>query len=225
VSPVRRDGVQGGGTQRQCIDKTGETLFGPAEAIPSGREAYTGKTRKRSNDAGQGAGGGRTTDEPQENRGGKGRYFHQSSKAGKGNRTAPAREGFTPVQSSQAQSAREIDNVRKLQRTLYRVAKQQPERRFTLLDGKVCRHDILQEAWRRVKSNKSAAGVDDVDIDEIRKYGEARFLGEIEQELRNGATIRRRFFVPRRRGSSRRYLLRSVPTQKLYPWRSNPSDS
>jgi RNA-directed DNA polymerase len=36
-----------------------------------------------------------------------------------------------------------------------------------------------------VKSNKGAAGVDDVDIDEVREYGEARFLGEIEQELRN----------------------------------------
>jgi group II intron reverse transcriptase/maturase len=70
---------------------------------------------------------------------------------------------------------------------LYRVAKQQPERRFTLLYDKVCRQDILQEAWRRVKSNKGAAGVDDVDIDEVREYGEARFLSEIEQELRDGS--------------------------------------
>jgi hypothetical protein len=35
-----------------------ETLFGPAEATPSGREAYKGETRKRSNDAEQGVGGG-----------------------------------------------------------------------------------------------------------------------------------------------------------------------
>ena len=47
--------------------------------------------------------------------------------------------------------------------------------------------DILQEAWQRVKSNKGAAGVDEVAIDEIREYGEARFLSEIEQELRNGS--------------------------------------
>jgi retron-type reverse transcriptase len=67
------------------------------------------------------------------------------------------------------------------------VAKQQPERRFTLLYDKVCRQDILQEAWQRVKSNKGAAGVDEVGIDEIREYGEARFLGEIEQELRDGS--------------------------------------
>jgi hypothetical protein len=38
-----------------------------------------------------------------------------------------------------------------------------------------------------VKSNKGAAGVDDVDIDGLREYGEARFLGEIEQELCNGS--------------------------------------
>ena len=56
------------------------------------------------------------------------------------------------------------------------MAKQQPERRFTLLYDKVCRRDILQEAWQRVKSNKGAAGVDQVDIDAIRDYGEDRFL-------------------------------------------------
>jgi len=67
------------------------------------------------------------------------------------------------------------------------VAKQQPERRFALLYDKVCRQDILLEAWQRVKSNKGAAGVDEVDIDEVREYGEARFLGEIEQELRDGS--------------------------------------
>jgi hypothetical protein len=49
VSPARRDGVEGGGTQRQRISTAGETLFGPAEATPSGREAYKGETQKRSN--------------------------------------------------------------------------------------------------------------------------------------------------------------------------------
>ena len=53
-----------------------------------------------------------------------------------------------------------LDKARKLQRTLYRVAKQQPRRRFTLLYDKVCRQDILREAWQRVKTNKGAAGVD-----------------------------------------------------------------
>jgi len=80
------------------------------------------------------------------------------------------------------------------------VAKQQPERRFTLLYDKVCRQDILQEAWRRVKSNKGAAGVDEVDIDAVREYGEARYLSEIEQELRDGsfrASLVRRVHIPK----------------------------
>ena len=38
-------------------------------------------------------------------------------------------------------------------------------------------------AWRRVKSNGGAAGVDRVSIDEVREYGEERFLREIQQEL------------------------------------------
>src|SRR5205809_6960362 len=37
VNPVRRGGVEGGGTQRQRISTTGETLFGPAEGTPTGR--------------------------------------------------------------------------------------------------------------------------------------------------------------------------------------------
>ena len=185
TNPVRRDGVEGGGTQRQRISTTGETLFGPAEATPSGREAYKGETRKRGNDAGQGVGGGRSTDEPRENR-------------GEGRAATPIigplwerTAGLPPRGKAQPRPNRakrkapaRLDHARKLQRTLYRVAKQQPERRFTLLYDKVCRQDILQEAWQRVKSNKGASGVDSVDIDEIREYGEARFLGDIEQELR-----------------------------------------
>jgi len=63
------------------------------------------------------------------------------------------------------------------------VAEQQPERRFTFLYDKVCRRDILQEACQRVKLDNGAAGVDQVDIDAIRDYGEDRFLSELEQEL------------------------------------------
>ena len=198
---VRRDGVQGGGTQTQRISTTGETRFGPAEATPSGREAYKGETRKRGNDAEPGVGGGRSTGEPRENR-------------GEGRAATPIigplwerTAGLPPRGKAQPRPNRakrkapaRLDNVRKLQRTLYRVAKQQPERRFALLYDKVCRQDILQEAWRRVKSNKGAAGVDEGDIDEVREYGEARFLGEIEQALRDGSyrvSLVRRVHIPK----------------------------
>src|ERR1700730_7897734 len=51
MEPNRRDGVSGGSTQRQTIQLTGETLFGPAEETSTGREAYKGRTRKRGNEA------------------------------------------------------------------------------------------------------------------------------------------------------------------------------
>jgi hypothetical protein len=57
-NPSRRDGVQDGGTRRQSIQLTGETLFGPSEETSYGREAHKGRTRKRGNEAGQGVGGG-----------------------------------------------------------------------------------------------------------------------------------------------------------------------
>lgn len=201
VIPVRRDGVQGGGTQRKRIDTTGETLFGPAEETPTGREAYKGETRKRSNDAEQGVGGGRSTDEPRENRGeGRAATSINRPKLGKAAGLPPQGKAQPRPNRARRKAPARLDNARKLQRTLYRVAKQQPERRFTLLYDKVCRPDILQEAWRRVKSNKGAAGVDDVDIDEVREYGEARFLGEIEQALRDGSyrvSLVRRVHIPK----------------------------
>jgi len=79
-----------------------------------------------------------------------------------------------------------MDNARKLQRTLYRVAKSQPERRFNLLYDKVCRQDILLEAWRRVKSNKGAAGVDGESIEDVERYGPERFLAEMRESLLAG---------------------------------------
>jgi len=164
VNPVRRDGVQGGGTQTQHISTTGETLFGPAEAIPSGREVYKGDPRKHSNDAEQGVGGGRTTDEPRENRGeGRAAASIMRPKLGKAAGLPPQGKAQPRPRRAKAKLPARLEPARKLQRTLYRVAKQQPKRRFTLLYDKVCRQDILQEAWQRVKSNKGAAGLDDVE--------------------------------------------------------------
>ena len=84
MGPNRRDGVSGGSTQRQTIQLTGETLFGPAEETSTGREAHKGGTRKRGNEAGQGVGGGHSTDELRENRReGRAATFIQRTKQGK----------------------------------------------------------------------------------------------------------------------------------------------
>lgn len=99
---------------------------------------------------------------------------------------------------------------------LYRVAKQQPERRFTLLYDKACRQDILREACHRVKSNKGTAGVDQIDIDAIREYSEDRFLSEVEQELRSRqyrTALVRRIHIPKPRQPGKTRPL-GIPTVK-----------
>lgn len=182
---VRRDGVQGGGTRRKRIKFTGETLFGPAEIDPIGREAYKGKPRKRGNEAGQGVGDGHSTDEARENRAeGRAVTFTKRSKQGKAAGLPPRGKAQPRPRQAKAKLPARLEPARKLQRALYRAAKQEPERRFTLLYDKVCRQDILLEAWNRVRTNGGAAGVDKQSIADIREYGEEQFLAEIEQELR-----------------------------------------
>jgi len=77
-----------------------------------------------------------------------------------------------------------MNNVRVLQRELYRAAKAQKERRFGVLYDKVYRTDILWEAWERVCANKGAAGVDGQTIQDIEQVGVSQFLRELADELR-----------------------------------------
>lgn len=77
------------------------------------------------------------------------------------------------------------DKVRPLQRALYRTSKQDKERRFYSLYDKVWRTDILWEAWRQVKANKGAPGVDGMAIDEIVKTGrEQAMIEKLQEALR-----------------------------------------
>jgi RNA-directed DNA polymerase len=78
-------------------------------------------------------------------------------------------------------------DVRELQRTLYACAKRSPDRRFHALYDRVCRSDVLREAWKRVKGNRGAAGVDRVTLAEIEAYGVERLLGELQGALRTGS--------------------------------------
>ncbi|TJX64573.1 group II intron reverse transcriptase/maturase [Soehngenia saccharolytica] len=75
------------------------------------------------------------------------------------------------------------EKVRKLQRKLYLVAKENSKRRFHALFDKVYRLDILKEAWKRVKANGGAGGIDKITIDDVKAYGEDNFLNEIHHEL------------------------------------------
>src|SRR5882672_4322943 len=77
-------------------------------------------------------------------------------------------------------------DVRELQRALWVCAKRSPDRRFHALFDRVCRSDVLREAWRRVKGNRGAAGVDKQTLAEVEAYGVERLLGELQCALRQG---------------------------------------
>ena len=80
------------------------------------------------------------------------------------------------------------DRVRKLQTVLHAKAKEEPDRRFHALIDKVWREDFLAEAWRRVRRNGGAAGVDGETFADIESYGVGRWLGELSRDLRDGPT-------------------------------------
>jgi RNA-directed DNA polymerase len=79
-----------------------------------------------------------------------------------------------------------IDNVRRLQRKLWAAAKQSPERRFHALYDRIFRGDVLEEAWRRVRANRGAAGVDRMTLAQVEVYGVQRLLDGLARDLRAG---------------------------------------
>ena len=75
--------------------------------------------------------------------------------------------------------------VRKLQRALYRTSKQDKKKRFYSLYDKVWRADVLREAWRQVKANKGAPGVDGMAIETIVNTGqEEEMITKLQKALR-----------------------------------------
>lgn len=96
--------------------------------------------------------------------------------------------------------------VRELQRRLWAAAKRAPGRRFHALYDHLCRSDVLWEAWRRVRRNRGAAGVDGESIRDVEQYGVERFLQELGAVLRAGeyrATVVRRQYIPKADGKQR----------------------
>ncbi|MFQ5745554.1 MAG: group II intron reverse transcriptase/maturase, partial [Acidobacteriota bacterium] len=86
---------------------------------------------------------------------------------------------------SDCHTARNGDKVRKLQRALYLKSKQDKEVRFYSLYDKVWREDVLWEAWRQVKANQGAPGVDGKAIEAIVETGqEEGMIKRLQQALR-----------------------------------------
>ena len=96
--------------------------------------------------------------------------------------------------------------VRQLQRQLYVCAKRSRTRRFHALYDRIYRSDVLWEAWRRVRSNGGAAGIDAETIRAIEERGVGEFLTEIAAALRAGryrpSPVKRRY-IPKADGKQR----------------------
>lgn len=74
-------------------------------------------------------------------------------------------------------------SVRELQRKLYLKSKAEKEYCFYSLYDKVCKLDVLEEAWKRVRTNKGACGVDYETIKKIETNGAENFLKQLQNEL------------------------------------------
>jgi RNA-directed DNA polymerase len=76
-----------------------------------------------------------------------------------------------------------IQKVQKLQTALQAKAKSEPGYRFYSLWDKVCRRDVLIEAYERCRANGGAAGVDRVTFEQIDSAGAGAWLDSLRQEL------------------------------------------
>jgi RNA-directed DNA polymerase len=96
--------------------------------------------------------------------------------------------------------------VEKLQTSLQTKAKAEPAFRFYALWDKVCRQDVLLEAYRRCRANAGAAGVDGETFERIDALGSEQWLGTLREELVSGRYVPRpllRVWIPKSNGGQR----------------------
>jgi RNA-directed DNA polymerase len=100
--------------------------------------------------------------------------------------------------------------VEELRNSLCRTAKENNGRRkFYSLKDKICRIDVLEEAWKRVRANKGVEGVDNETIGDVERNGVGEFLSQLQHELMNETyevQCVRRVFIPKADGKRKRPL-------------------
>jgi RNA-directed DNA polymerase len=132
--------------------------------------------------------------------GGKDPWGGHAERAGK-------REGMAGKTGPNDPGGREpLDKVRQLRRRLCAAAKRAPGRRFHALYDHIWRRDVLQEAWKRVRKNRGAAGVDGQSIRDVEQYGVEEFLEKLAAELQRGEyrpSVVRRRYIPKADGRTR----------------------
>ena len=98
------------------------------------------------------------------------------------------------------------ETVGKLQTSLQTKAKAEPAFRFYALWDKVCRQDVLQEAYRRCRANAGAPGVDRETFEQIDAQGLDRWLEKLQEELVSGRYAPKpllRVWIPKSNGGQR----------------------
>ena len=96
--------------------------------------------------------------------------------------------------------------VEKLQTSLQAKAKTEPAFRFYALWDKVCRPDVLLEAYRRCRANAGAAGVDGETFERIDARGPEQWLEMLREELiseRYAPQPLLRVWIPKSNGGQR----------------------
>jgi RNA-directed DNA polymerase len=96
--------------------------------------------------------------------------------------------------------------VEKLRTSLQTKAKTEPAFRFYSLWDKICRADVLLEAYRRCHANAGAAGVDGVTFEQIEAQGVERWLEKLREELLWGRYAPKpllRVWIPKSNGGQR----------------------
>lgn len=72
-----------------------------------------------------------------------------------------------------------------LRNKLAQKAQREPKFRFYTLYGHIYRKDTLEAAWKRVRKNDGAPGVDKVSIEQVEERGVEDFLENIREELKS----------------------------------------
>lgn len=110
--------------------------------------------------------------------------------------------------ATSAKDAKLPEKLSRLRQKLHQKAKQEPKFRFYALYDRIYRRDVLEAAWKLVRSKKGAPGADGITIDQIENSegGSAGLLDELQEALRSKTykpQAVRRVYVPKPDGRQR----------------------